>query len=228
MYKLIIFDVDGTFYDLNDVVSDNYNMQVNFFAQEKGMLPNTVSELFQANHIFPYKSEHARSATEFFLHSGVEPEKWRQYRDTHSFTKHICRETAVSNDLLQQYAKLAKLVLLSSNTMGNIVQILNWLKIDINLFKDVFCSAIELEGQPFSKMNVIPYILSRYQLDPEQVLAIGDRYQTDIKPLIELGGNGVLIHQPEELQQVLRDIQMGVLGESSSSTYMFYRKAGVK
>ena len=32
--KLIIFDLDGTLYDLNDVMSMSYQMQIDFFSED--------------------------------------------------------------------------------------------------------------------------------------------------------------------------------------------------
>jgi len=223
MYRLIIFDVDGTFYNLDDVVVDNYNMQVDFFAAEKRLSKETVMEIFDENHILPYKSEKARSATEFFLQNGIDINIWKNYRDTHCVIQNIRRETSVSNDLLTKYAKLSKIVLLSSNTLANIRNILNWLEIDRNLFDGIFCSTSEIKGGIFSKKAMIKMILDQYGLAAGTVLAVGDRYETDIKPLVSLGGNGVLIWMPENLTQVYQDLYYGKLGKQGQSSYKFYQ-----
>lgn len=222
MYRLIIFDVDGTFYDLDDVVLDNYNMQVDFFAKQKGINKEDVKYLFEKNSILPYKSEHACSATEFFLRNGINAEAWKAYREKYMPFWSIHRETAVSNKLLAQFSELAKLVLLSSNTFENIKNILNWLKIDVTLFDNIFCSTTDCGVKPFSKLTAIPFILSRYKMDAQSVLCVGDRYESDIRPLVELGGDGVLIDKPEDLKEVYQDLFYRTLKEKQNTSYKFF------
>lgn len=223
MYQLIIFDVDGTFYDLDDVVQDNYNMQVAFYAAEKGLSQAAVKQIFEENSILPYKSTKARSATEFFLRNGISAEGWQEYRDAHTTPNSIRRESAVSGALLAQYAELAKLVLLSSNTTENIQKVLDWLGIDPGLFGDMFCSTTRLDGQLFSKTAMMGTILERYDVEPGAALSVGDRYATDIKPLVDLGGDGVLVHMPEELKEVYSDLSSGKLGKREDARYKFFR-----
>lgn len=223
MYQLIIFDVDGTFYDLNDVVSDNYNMQVDFWATEKNLSKESVKILFAQNNILPYKSEKARSATEFFLRNGVEIDTWRRYREAHSSPCNIRKETAVSNELLAGFAELSKLVLLSSNTSANIRDILNWLELEEGLFEAVFCSTSETGGKTFSKKMMFHYILDRYEVESNAVLAVGDRYETDIGPLVNLGGSGVLVRKPADLKELYRDLCEGGPGKREHCSYRFYQ-----
>ncbi len=222
MYRLIIFDVDGTFYDLDDIVLDNYNMQVDFFSKQKRMNKEDVRYLFEKNSILPYKSEHGRSATEFFLRNGIDAEAWKTYREKYMPFWSIQQETSVSNKLLEQFSELAKLVLLSSNTLENIKNTLNWLKIDLSLFDNIFCSTTDCGGEPFRKLTAVPFIISRYKIDVRSVLCIGDRYESDIRPLVELGGDGVLINKPGDLKEVYQDLFYGTLKEKQNTSYKFF------
>lgn len=222
MYKLIIFDVDGTFYDLEDVIQSNYEIQVDFYAEQKKLPKECVKRLFEQERILPYKSQNARSATEYFLKNGIDADIWKEYRENHTSPQRIRKETAVSNELVKKYAEVASLVLLSSNSLRNIQNTLQWLEIDQTLFKDIFCSTANVGCMPFSKMKIVPQILSKYKLAPASVLCIGDRYESDILPLISLGGKGVLVEKPADLEEILQDISNGMLGSGVTRNYRYF------
>ena len=222
-YRLIIFDVDGTLYDLDDVVRNNYEMQVTFYAAETGQEDATVRAIFDKNDILPYKSEKARSATEFFSRNGISTELWRAYRELHTSVRSIDRTKAISDRLVERFAQMADLVLLSSNTEGNVLSVLEWLGLDKTRFAGVYSSTSRVARLPFSKETAVPKILGDFGVEPGKVLSIGDRYATDIRPLVELGGDGVLIRMPEELKAVCSDLSAGRLGENDSAPYIFYR-----
>lgn len=54
-------------------------------------------------------------------------------------------------------------------------------------------------------------------------LSIGDRFSTDIEPILRLGGDGVLISVPKALSLVLEDLRNKKL-KTQSGTYTFFRK----
>ena len=99
--ELIIFDVDGTLYALNDVVRSNYDVQLEFFSHEMNITQKEAEEIFTQNSILPYKSEKAKSATEFFLKNGLDYDKWKIYRETHFSPEAIDRTKAVSEELIK-------------------------------------------------------------------------------------------------------------------------------
>ncbi len=43
------------------------------------------------------------------------------------------------------------------------------------------------------------YVSNELGVPPNKIIAIGDRYNVDIKPLINLGGDGVLVDLPDEV-----------------------------
>lgn len=222
MYKIIIFDVDGTFYDLNDVVVNNYNMQLDFYSQQMNISRKDAEIVFSENTILPYRSENAHSATEFFLKSGIDSALWSNYRNTHTSTKWINRDKAVTESLISDFAEISRLVLLSSNTYENIIDTLNWIHLDLQIFDAIYCSTSEGIPVPFSKRNAVPYILHEYGIDPGDALAIGDRYDTDLKPLLDLGGDGFLVNGPSDLTDILQFLCTGI--EKKHNFHLFYGK----
>lgn len=222
MVRLIIFDVDGTFYDLEDVVQSNYELRVDFFAAEKNITRKAAEDIFSREGILRYKSENARSATEFFLNSGIDPEAWTTYCESHFSPAPIDRKKAVPNELVKGFAELATLVLLSSSPLNCIDSTLEWLGIDRSLFADVICSSTYSGEGRFSKRSAIGSILEKYGLPAEAVLSIGDRYESDIRPLLEMGGDGILIERPSSLNAVLQAIRDDTLEAQNGHGYKYY------
>lgn len=70
--RIIIFDMDGTLYDLDDVVSMNYDMQVKFLSMKRNMSREETVSYLAENRIFPTITKESKSATELFLQIGLD------------------------------------------------------------------------------------------------------------------------------------------------------------
>ena len=46
--------------------------------------------------------------------------------------------------------------------------------------------------------------------DGSKVLSIGDRYCTDIEPMLSIGGDGILVKKPGAVEKLLEDLKTGV------------------
>ena len=222
MYKLIILDVDGTLYDLDDVCELNYNIQIDFYSSELNISKEEAKLIFDRNGILPYKSETAKSATEFFLRTGLNGEKWKRYRESHYSPETIDQKRAVREETLRNFCQICDIILLSSNTYKNILDTLKWIKIDISIFKDIFCATKNPGKTPFNKKNAMEYILKKFHVLAQDVLSIGDRYSTDIEPLLNMGGDGVLVQKPEVLLDVYYDLLHGCLKSGENDKYIFF------
>ena len=200
--KLIIFDLDGTLYNLNDVVAANYQMQLDFFMEYTKKDLNEAVLAFEENNIFPEKRKESRSATEYFARLGLPIKKWNQYREVCFNAEYINKEHAVKQSTLELFLKIAPLVLLSSNSYSNIHKILSHIDISELIFEEIICSDNCHCGEPFMKINEIRALAERREIDPKQIFSVGDRYNTDIKPLVDLGGSGEVVNGPGDLFRV--------------------------
>jgi FMN phosphatase YigB (HAD superfamily) len=63
--QLIILDLDGTLYDLHDVMDFNYKLQVDFYSDFYSVSAEETICIFENHGIFPVVSEQSKSATEF-------------------------------------------------------------------------------------------------------------------------------------------------------------------
>ena len=82
-YKIIVFDMDGTLYDLEDVMAMNYKTQCDFLIEKEKLSENDVGTLFASNHIYPEMRKDSRSCTEFFERRGIDKKEWNRFREDH-------------------------------------------------------------------------------------------------------------------------------------------------
>ena len=102
------------------------------------------------------------------------------------------------------------MTLVSSNTRDIIQKTLSHIKIDSCLFDTVIGSDTGFVPLPFTKRKAFAKLVSRLP-SGERMLSIGDRYATDIEPMLVLGHDGVLLASPQALPQLLKDMRAGTL-----------------
>lgn len=205
--KLIIFDMDGTLYELNDVIKMNFQIQLDFYSKYTGKNKEEVLLIFRQNNIYPALCEKSKSATEFFLQMGVDLGEWNKYRETHFDVSRINIENAVQPELMKKFNKKFHLVLLSSNSKNNVQKILKHINIPTTLFDEIICSDNKYDVGPFKKINEMRLLAKKRGIPIESLLSIGDRFKTDVEPLIKLGGMGIVISGPQDLFDVYETIR---------------------
>lgn len=202
----IILDMDGTLYNLDDVLSQVYQYQIEFLSAKKGWKKEQCVLFFEDNNIYPTMRKNSKSATELFQNLGIDKNEWKEYREIHFDVSRIDKNQAVSNKTLLDLSHIAPLFLLSSNTYKTIKEVLKHLEIDVSFFTDIYCSDFNVSGS-FNKKNAMQSICCKYSVSPIRLLSIGDRYNTDIKPVVELGGKGLQVTGPQALQKIMMDIK---------------------
>ena len=213
-YKLVIFDMDGTLYDLSDVIEFNYCMQLNFYSKYYKISTDNAVEIFEKNGIFPKITKASKSATEFFSKNGVDMKLWEKYRNENFDVKIINRNNAVSDETIKKFKTMFKIVLLTSNTYENVNKILKYLNIKVDNFDYIVCSNLNYPFEVFNKSVAIKFISEKSSVNLSNMVSIGDRYNSDIKPMVELGGSGVLINTPHEMEDIYFNISHGIIDRS--------------
>lgn len=202
--KLIIFDLDGTLYDLGDVISTNYRMQVEFYSEQMRVPVGKAESVFAQNNILPIISPEARSATEFFSSSGMDMFAWQDYRNSHFDVGCIDVSKAVGADALREYHSQYQLCLLTSNSYVNTNRILKKLGISINEFDKIVCSDHNYEIGVFHKIDAIRSIIKHFNVLPRECLSIGDRFSTDVIPALRLGAFGIVVDHPWAVKEAYK------------------------
>ena len=225
MKRLIIFDMDGTLYSLDAVMPAVYEIQIDFLSLKKGWSRDRIVAYFNDNSVFPFVSEMSRSATALFQSEGLDAKEWNDFREARFPFDAVDPSPAVSKELMDNFNKLGSCVLVTSNSRKNAERILGKIGINVSSFDRVVCNDTTSSNRPFCKKDIFEKLLDDYSMRPHQVFSIGDRYSTDIRPLLELGGNGVLVAAPESLSGVMGDMSNGKL--MTCYAYRYFPSEGI-
>lgn len=217
--KLVIFDMDGTLYELQDVIAMNYQMQLKFYSNYYGISCDEAEQIFREHDIFPYISAKAKSATEFFEKSGVAIKQWQDFRKAHFDVKKIDARKAVENHILQKFHLIYHAVLLTSNSLENVKRVFRHLNISLNNFDRIVCSDYGYPYEIFDKYHAMKHIMEKAAKEPENCLSIGDRYETDIVPMLKLGGMGIVVKKPRALSDVYEYLTGGKICNGNFDVY---------
>lgn len=220
--RLIIFDMDGTLYDLADVVQMSYDMQVEFLSEKRSIKRAEAISYLSDNHVYPEMKKDSKSATELFLQMGFDKKEWSDFRNAGFDVTKIDKKKAVDENTMFLFSEIAPIVLLSSNTYKIIEKILNHINISTSLFDTIICSDRFPYESSFKKKLAMEYLMDKYSVNNMDTLSIGDRYNTDIAPILEIGGKGILVKSPKFLLDVLADLRSGDL--KTCDRYEYYNK----
>ena len=219
MKRLFIFDLDGTLYDLDDVVASNYEIQLSFVMSKTGKTRQEAVSYFGANSVFPVMTPESKSATELFLRDGFSREEWNVFREERYSVDSIDVNKAAPPEIIEAFRSCGVCALLSSNSYSTILRILNRIGICATAFSSITCSDRFEGDRSFNKHDAMARLLSMYDVDPDQMLSIGDRFNTDIRPSLDIGGAGVLVAKPKSLATVLDDLSRDGLRDCSAYRY---------
>lgn len=209
MKRLIIFDMDGTLYDLRDVMDAVYETQVLFLQDRLGYAKDKAIRFLKENDIEPHVTKNSKSATELFVRLGLGRDEWTEYRQKRFPVEKIDPSKAPPASLVERFAGLGDAVLLTSNTSHVCEDILARIGMTKDLFLKTVCSDTTGEEAPFDKFHEMKKLMESHVYD--SLISIGDRYQTDIVPAIRLGGCGCLVRDCGSIGKVCEDMEAGLL-----------------
>lgn len=95
---------------------------------------------------------------------------------------------------LESISPSKKLVLMTNSEKNDVQRILSQLGID-HLFKDRITSAYK----PVKTRDHLERIIDTYQVNPEEVLSVGDNFMNEIAPALQLGVKAIWITQSNQV-----------------------------
>lgn len=210
--------MDGTLYDIGDLIKHNFNQETIFLMDKLNVTKDEAEKMLTDNHIYPYVAKDAKSCTEYFLSLGLNIDEWNKIRSKDMPVDNINSENSVSIDTVNEYRKYAHTVLVSNNTRSNICAILNHLNISEDCFDMIIAKDSSGIYTP-DKTDNFKKAADSFNVAYKDVLSIGDRYNTDLLPILNLGGKGLWVTGPKGVKEGLEIFD----GKTEGGNYHLYR-----
>ena len=118
-----------------------------------------------------------------------------QYRWDLDYNKSV----VISNKDLKKLSESYRLYIVSNNTISTIESYSKDLKLDLKHIKQVLVNNYTGDA---SKLKYYEQIVEAEKIKPSQMLVIGDNYKKDISPILEIGGNGMLIENKYDILDI--------------------------
>lgn len=203
-YKIIIFDFDETLYFHPRALDFYVKFIKNAICDLSGCDEKKAMSLIH-KYGFDQRGEKRVSFAKTCKEFGIDVEAWDKYKITHFFEVDYDGAYTVDNSLLEELAKNYTLLILSNELYEHIIYKAQKLKINLSVFDRIYAPSA-VKGIPAtSKKETFIKICEDYKAAPQQLFAIGDRYQVDVLPLIEIGGKGTQVADTIELEKILKN-----------------------
>lgn len=199
--KMFVFDLDGTLYADSFYKKDYYEFALKYLSIQQNMTIDKAKKVLLDNGIYPYKSVSDNSITKLFIEIGFDIKRWNSERNLFFSKINFSKAERISADLLKKLSEKYLLILLTVNTKITTLKILQELSIDINLFTEIITiETFNEHNNILNKQSTFLILSEKYSLKYSEMMAIGDRYMMDIKPLEILGGHGLLVQSPKDIE----------------------------
>lgn len=194
----LIFDIDGTLYTNPYYVFEQVDVQIRHFAQLKNISWNEARKM-----ISDFRKDYSNknggkkiSLGNTFLAFGIPIEESIQWRKNYVKPHHFLHKDNKLISKLTELQKKYKIIAVTNNPVESARIALTALGIN-DFFKDV----VGLDSCNKSKPSVemLELALKLTESRPEECVSIGDRYDIDLAPAVQLGMGGILVKGVEEI-----------------------------
>ena len=202
--KTIIFDFDETMY-YSPTVHEIYVGYIKKTVMKLTGKAETEVLLLMDKYGFTSTGESRVSFGKNCEKFGVTKEQWDSYRITDFFQIDYATAKIVPNVVYKMLALKYSLYVVSNEVYDNVLYKANKLSIDLSPFTKIYAPTVDQLKNYLTKRDDYKLIREKERCSFDEMMVIGDRYSVDIQPLEELGGNGVLIKNVDEITSFFAD-----------------------
>jgi len=201
----IVFDIDRTLYTNEEYVEHQVQVLYERFAKEKGVeVDEVVAQVDAYREQFARENEgRKQSLGNSFAALGVPMEqsvRWREQEmqpERYLSTDHELRETL--KRLTGNNGSSVPLVALTNNPVLIGTRALRALGVE-SFFIDVVGLDSAMQSKP--DLGGFKAAFARLDCPNSEILSVGDRYEIDIAPALELGAGGILVSGVREVYEL--------------------------
>lgn len=200
-FKVIVFDFDETLYYSPDV-REYYIRYIKKTILNLSNLSEEQTDSLMQEVGFTMENKASPSFSSSCGKFGIEKSAWDNYRIDNFFEINYKNAESIDNKLLNELSNHYPLYIVTNEAYKNILIKAEKLGIDISMFKKIFAPSVEalLGGNVKTKKELYREIIESEKVLPSEVLVIGDRIKVDVEPMLELGGNGLIVTKPKEIE----------------------------
>ena len=202
--KTLIFDIDSTLYTNAAYAFEQIDCQVRQFARDRGITADEARKM-----VADYRAQFAASNNgkkislgNILLAFGIPIEQSVEWRKTLMEPADFLKRDERLIQTLSELQKRYKLICVTNNPVFTARKTLDAIGIS-----EFFPEIVGLDTCLKSKPAVEPFMKAceLTQTQPNECIAIGDRYDMDIALPLELGMGGILVTGVEEIYDFLND-----------------------
>lgn len=196
--KVIIFDFDGTLYCGEDFrYFDNYiEKAVTTILDEEKL------KIFTEKYGDYSKFSNHKIGTLLEKEFGMAKD-FVAYERNHLYPLDLENVTPINADFLYELSQKFPLVIVSNSKIEHQKFYLNQFGIDMNIFSDFYENTFDT---PNGKGDYYLKVVEKYNCKCDEVLVIGDNYEPDILPAINLGMRAYHIKNIYQLKDVVNKV----------------------
>lgn len=185
--KVVVFDFDNTLY--RNLIIDDWRPYCNNAIKEiLSFLPTKE----QVESIIQNQTDYSDiSIIKTLKKYGVSYDVWLKYRDDNLRNCDVSNAVTVANKTLEDFAKNYTLYIATFNTKKHVECLSGKLGINLSYFKDII--TVDYENENSDKSLMYTKIAALEKVKPSEMFVIGDKFETDIAPMLSIGGKGAVV-----------------------------------
>jgi FMN phosphatase YigB (HAD superfamily) len=198
--KVIIFDFDETMY-YSSTIRDFY---INFIKKTIMTLSSKSEEetlILMKEVGFTKENKASPSFSSSCGRFGITKQQWDDYRIDNFFEIDYATAEVIDGKLLKNLSEKFPLYIVTNEIYKNLLIKAKNMNINLDFFKKLYAPSPEQLGNYFTKKQIYEEIIKNEGVKSNEVLVIGDRIKVDVNPVLELGGNGLIVKHPNEIKE---------------------------